>query len=53
MAQVSKAHNDAVRVMRARATELGVDVSAVDAPLLPAATSVAPAGLVSKAATEA
>jgi len=53
VAQVSKAHNDAVRVMRARAAELGVDVASVDAPLLPAATSVAPAGLVAKASTEA
>jgi hypothetical protein len=53
VAHVSKAHNDAVRVLRTRAADLGVDTSDVDAPLLPAATSVAPAGLVARSATDA
>lgn len=53
VAHVSKAHNDAVRVLRTRAAELGVDTSDVEAPLLPAATSVAPAGLVARPATDA
>ncbi|CAE7688377.1 DRC4, partial [Symbiodinium sp. KB8] len=52
VAQVSKAHNDAVRALRARSSELGVEVDDIDAPLLPAATSVGPAGLVARAATD-
>jgi DNA repair exonuclease SbcCD ATPase subunit len=52
IAQVSKAHNDTARAFRGKADALGVPEAADGMALLPAGTSLAPAGLVAKAATE-
>jgi chromosome segregation ATPase len=48
VATLAKAHNDAARVLAARLRDMGVPAEEVAYPLLPSATGLAPAGLVSK-----
>lgn len=48
VATLAKAHNDSARVLAARLRDMGVPAEEVAYPLLPSATGLAPAGLVSK-----
>lgn len=48
VATLTKAHNDAARVLAARLRDMGVTAAEVAYPLLPSATGLAPAGLVAK-----
>lgn len=48
VARVTKAHNDAVRVMEAKCEDMGIDTAPLDMAPLPSTTSTAPAALVTK-----
>lgn len=48
VATITKAHNDAARVLEAKLRDMGVPVEEARYPLLPSMTGVGPAGLVSR-----